>query len=303
MLSRSILVFAILPSVTFAASRGKWCEVSQSVESQLAHIKSSPLLTPAQRAHAEKQITNLLARYPGNLFVYLRDQSITNRATKADRQAMIARYHKLMAAHPNDPLYQFLYAHALLDVNTPQSIQIAKKLLAEDPDFARAHVLLADAYSWGKFAHHTEALRQIGAFFSACPGALDSEALSLAQQLADQKLAAKILPPIEVRLSKATDQQELEFWQYVWPLAFTARPVTEDAVRDRVPIAVLKNFVQLRRHQVCIHLLSVAGVIQALPQQVFQLNFGVGIAIAVLHDDRRIKRKTPIAAMSGLDLT
>lgn len=229
MLSRSILVFAILPFATFAASRGKWCEVSQSVESQLADIKSSPLLTPAQRAGAEKQITHLLARYPGNLFVYLRDQSITKRAAKADRQAMIARYRKLMAAHPNDPLYQFLYAHALLDVNTPQSIQIAKKLLAENPDFARTHVLLANAYSWGKFANHAEALRQIGAFFGACPGALDSEALSLAGGLAGQKLAAKILPPIETRLSKATDQQELEFWQHVWPLEFTARPVTEDA--------------------------------------------------------------------------
>lgn len=181
----------------------------------------------------KEKLAELLSRYPGNLFVYLREQDLARFHSKADREAAIERYRELMAAHPGDPMYRFLYAHALLDENTPQSIEIAKKVLADDPDFVRAHVLLADAYSWGKFADHAQAREQIDAFFETCPGALDSQALSLADGLADRRLAAKILPPLEARLSKSTNEDELELWQDVWPLAFEARPLTEDAAVRR----------------------------------------------------------------------
>jgi hypothetical protein len=148
---------------------------------------------------------------------------------------VIDRYQKLAESAPGDPQRQFLYAEAILGKDTPRSIELAKKIIETSPSFARAHLLLADIHSWGKFADRPKTQQQLDAFFQACPTTLDSDALALAQRYGSVELAANLAPALRKRLENETDPDQLTSRETVWNLEFKAHPVTEhDQVRKQM---------------------------------------------------------------------
>lgn len=129
----------------------------------------------------------------------------------------------------------FLYAEALLDHDTPKSIELTRTIVATDPGFARAHLLLADIYSYGNFADRQKARQELETFFAVCPATLDHQALGLAQSYGGSELAAKITPQLRNRLATETDPEQLKDWETVWNLEFKAHPVHEhDQVRQQI---------------------------------------------------------------------
>ena len=205
----------LLPALLPGAETQRWCEASPGIRQELKGLQS-PALQGQGREQAQKDIVQqLLQEHPDDLFIHLRYQRTFRGHTEAERQALIDRYQKLEQSHPGDSRYQFLYAEALLDKDTPQAMQLAQKIITADPGFARAHLLLADAFSYGKFADRLNARKELESFFKACPAALDSQALSLAQRYGGQELAARLAPELRKRLSTETDQELLKQWEVV----------------------------------------------------------------------------------------
>ncbi len=230
-----ITLFAILPGLLLASEAGKWCESSPEIRKEMQRL-DLPNLKGHEREQARKKIgEELVAKYPDDLFIEMRYQQIAGGEFGEDREAVIDRYRKLAAEHAGDSFYEFLYANALEGKDTPQTIKLSQEILAKDPNFVRAHLLLADVYAWGKFADHEKAHKQLDAFFESCPTTLDDRALSLAEHNGDQELAAKIVPRLRERLADETDPQQLKKWERVWNLEFKAHPVSEhDQIRKEI---------------------------------------------------------------------
>lgn len=228
-------VLGTMPLFVWADQAPKYCEPSPEVRQQLKRTELRDLKGEERIAEQKKMLDELAAQSPDEFFFQLRYQSIALWRTEPARKALIARYEALEREHPEDPRYQFLYAKALVDTDTPRAIDIAKKILDSDPQFAPARVLLADIFSWGKFADRQKTRHELAAFFESCPGALNDKVLSLAQRYGDQELASKIAPQLRERLSRETDPELLRNWKAVWNLEFKARPVKEhDEVRKQI---------------------------------------------------------------------
>ncbi len=224
----AIAISMILPAA-LAAAQQPWCEANNETRLELERL-ALPDLQGQEREQAQKKIVqDLLAAHPDDLFVNLRYQRIFRGRTEADREALVDRYRKLADSHGGDLRYEFLHAEALLGKDTPQAIELAHKILTADPGFARAHLLLADVYSWGKFADRPKMRQELEAFFAACPATLDSEALSLAQHYGGAELAAKLAPALRKRLENETDPEQLKRWETVWNFEFKAHPASEHA--------------------------------------------------------------------------
>ncbi len=218
---------ALLPVLAVSAEPERACEASLPVLRSLQRLNSTNLEAHELDQTQRKIIKQLLAEYPDDLFVRLRDQEIENGRTLAERDTVIAQYRDEAARHPGNSTYQFLYAEALNGQNTPLAIQISQQIAQRDPNFAREHLLLADIYGWGKFVDHAKARRELDSFFTMCPATLDGRALSLAQNYGGPELAAKIVPALRKRLRNESDPQRLEQWRRVWTLEFKAHPVSE----------------------------------------------------------------------------
>jgi predicted Zn-dependent protease len=189
----------LLPAMLSAAEPQRWCEASIDVRHALNGLEMPDLKGPEREQAQKERFQGLLGKYPDDVFVNLRYQRLFRGHTQAERQAVIDHYRKLVELHPGEALYQFLYAEALLDIDTPRSIQLAETIISTHPDFARAHLLLAAVYSWGKFIDRQKTRLHLDSFFEACPATLDSQALALAQRYGGAELAAKLIPGLRTR--------------------------------------------------------------------------------------------------------
>ncbi len=146
---RATAFLILLPALIRGAATQPWCEASADVRHELNRFQS-PDLQGHEHEQAQKDLVRrLLREHPDDLFVHLRYQRVFRGQTGAGREAVITRYQELAKSHHGDVRYQFLLAEALLDKDTPQAMQLAQKIIAADPGFARAHLLLADVYSFG----------------------------------------------------------------------------------------------------------------------------------------------------------
>jgi thiol-disulfide isomerase/thioredoxin len=232
---RTSAFLMLLPILLSGAGTQPWCEATPGIRQELKRLQL-PNSEGRGREQAQKEIVvQLLNKHADDLFVHLRYQRIFRGHTESERQVLIDRYQKFAESYPADSRYQFLYAEALLDKDTPRSIAIAQKIIATGPGFARAHLLLVDIYSYGKFADRPKARAELESFFKGCPAALDSKALSLLQRYGGQELAAQVAPELRKRLSTETDSDLLTQWEIVWNLEFKARPAGEhDQVRKQI---------------------------------------------------------------------
>jgi thiol-disulfide isomerase/thioredoxin len=165
----------------------------------------------------------------------LRYLRVAGGVTDAERASVIEKYKKLADAHPGDSDYAFLYATALVGVNTPDAIARLKTLSSGAPGYPLADVELSEIYSWGKFANHEEARAQLDAYFAACPASFNDRALGILGSSATPPMAAKYAPQLRERLTKDSDPDRVKIWETIWTLEFKAHPPSEHAeVRKQI---------------------------------------------------------------------
>lgn len=83
--------------------------------------------------------------------------------------SLAEEYKEKLDAHPGDPLYVYLYAHALIGKETPKAIELINLALAKDPELVYAHETLLEVYSTPAFRDPTQIARNLQAFTARCP--------------------------------------------------------------------------------------------------------------------------------------
>jgi hypothetical protein len=80
------------------------------------------------------------------------------------------QYQELESAHPNDPIYRYLYLRTLVGRSTTVAIAGLVELLAENPAFAPAHRTLAEIYGVEAFRDPQKQQSEKEKYLALCPG-------------------------------------------------------------------------------------------------------------------------------------
>ena len=197
------------------------CEPTTEVKAELDRIQK---LGAVERQAAYEE---LVRKLPEDIFVRLFDYPGWTSPGSAERNAAIEKFAVLAKAHPDGIADRYLYARLLVDTDTPQAIEILRNVTAADPGFPWAHVTLADAESWGKFADRRGTRQEIDAFYHACPANFDTQASGLLLQYGTAPMAAEYAPLFRDRLNREPDRPS--GWKLLWSLEFKALPPGQHA--------------------------------------------------------------------------
>ena len=215
------------------------CEPSQEVRKILDEKLDEKTLDKmkfVERMALERQVLeDLIAKHPREFEPYRRlIQDMRNLQPDAF-PAIQARFAKLAAENPNDPLALVVGARALFHKDTAESIRLLEAAKTEAPNFPWAPLSLAEIYFGGKRADNNKVAENIAAFFTICPGSTDGRAQWLLTKNAP--LQPKVAVALRTRLEKETDPRRLLDYDTLWGLEFRTRPPAEhDALRSQITV-------------------------------------------------------------------
>ena len=222
------------------ASAAQVCEASAGTRRALEGLSGHETFGEGWRREHLKAIDALLAQNPDDVFLHLDYIRTENRTSKAEVAATIERYKGLMEKHPGNSEYEFLYAAALIDTNTPEAIERLKRIPADAVIAPQVELRLTKIYEFGKFVNHDEGRRQLAAYLKACPASTDLAARDYAESLATPEMAASYAAELRRRLEKESDPTLLIGWSTIWNLEFAATPNQQDQVRARMKQDLLR---------------------------------------------------------------
>lgn len=222
------------------------CEASAGTRRALEEWNHRDTYSTSGRVEYRKAIDALLAKNPDDVFLHLDYIRTENQASKAEAAAALERYKTLMEKHPGNSEYEFLYAAALIDNNTPKAIERLRRIPAEAAIEPQVQLRLTKIYEFGKFANHEEGRRQLAAYLKTCPGSMNLAARDYTESLATPEMAASYAAQLRSRLQKESDPTLLSGWSTVWNLEFVATPAQQDQIRARMT----QDLQQLRKKPV-----------------------------------------------------
>ena len=220
------------------------CEPNPQSEKDLKSLDLSRNVSFIDTQTQKAMISGLLQKYPADTFLNILYQGQAKGGSDTEQRAMIQKYEALSLQHSDNPQYQYLYAFALLDVDTPKAIALLNANIAKYPSYPWSHLELADIFSWGRFSDHPQMRRELELFFGICPNSLDSYAWGLAQDVATPDMAAQYAARLRSRLAGEIDRDHLQMWLAVWNLEFKAVPASE---HERVRELVARDLAKLEQ--------------------------------------------------------
>jgi len=175
------------------------------------------LLSTAERtAHKLEILRKALNAAPNDVFLHEEYQRIRIGGMEADRPPVIDEYEKLLAQHPDDPVYLYLAALAELGRNTAQSISRLDRAIERAPSFGLPHLLLAQIYSATSHADAAKVKLHLDRFESACPESV--RAFPSLRWSKDAALLAQTAARIRRNLKDRTDPEALAAYSILWGL-------------------------------------------------------------------------------------
>jgi hypothetical protein len=146
------------------------CALSPEIRAELARATK----VVAEPSDFEKHVALLVAlrqRHPQDLLVHEFYQDAVQRyGIEGHLRKLTEEYQILSMHHPDDLMYDYLYARSLIGRNTPSAIRDITKLLAEHPDFAPGHGSLAEIYASATFRNDDKEKLERERFLQLCPG-------------------------------------------------------------------------------------------------------------------------------------
>lgn len=221
------------------------CDPSPEIAKELKRLDIKENLPSKELLRRQKAILNeLLAKYPDNLFIHASYVQTSWGHTNADYRAyttVVSKYADLAKVHPNSLQFRYLYARALVDIDTPKAIDLLKQDLAIDPTYPWPHLGLAYIERSGKFADKEQVRHNLDSFFAICPGSSNEEAWASIQTHGSPEMAGRYAAKLRQRLVKETDREKLRSLETAWNLEFQAAPVTgHEAIRQRIAADLLR---------------------------------------------------------------
>jgi thiol-disulfide isomerase/thioredoxin len=184
-----------------------------------------------QKEQAAK-LKALLDKYPDNFFVH-KAYIEGFPASMGGSSDVVAAYRKRAADNSQSPGAQYLYARALMGVDTPESLRLLNKLAGEYPKFPAVLGTLGAIYGFPAFKDDARLAQLTEAYYRACPGSPHAfERLSRAPLLELQREAA---PKFRKLLTARTDEEAMADWPVLWRMEFSATPVAgHGALREQI---------------------------------------------------------------------
>lgn len=200
------------------------CEPSEAVRRILyeATFPEKDLTQAAQEARRKAILNSGLQQHPHDYFLLHRlivqggDESL-----EAARQAR--------EKHPDMPVYELIYAAALVGRDTPEAIRRLEALAKSHPELSRVHYVLASTTRWPAFKDEARTKAGLDAFLAACPAPLDERVLNGLLSFGTREQAARVAPAVRARLEKETSPQLIPVWGALWRMEFKVRPPAEHA--------------------------------------------------------------------------
>jgi thiol-disulfide isomerase/thioredoxin len=134
-------------------------------------------------------------------------------------------YRKLLEEHPDDVIYQALYACTLKGTNTPAAIKLVDKILESQPDNPLAHLKLVEIYSTPAFRDDQKLAANAAAYFKACPDSLGG--YTYTARIDDPEFIRDTAQHLRKLLDGRTDDKALSLYHTLWTLEFKSVPLSE----------------------------------------------------------------------------
>lgn len=239
--SLGCLLIFLLNSLANASTPPSFpCEPSGEIQKQIESIESKSDKFEAKVA----MLRELLKKHSEDLFVhraYQRQYFVEGSHTTE----LIAEYKALSKKHKDNPLFLYLYAHAMADVEDEKAIRIYQEALTLAPDFPQVHSALAGHYSFLGKKHDRELKKHVGEGIRLCPDSPDS--YLYLDQIEDPPFLQKSVTEVRNRLATKPSERLLSLYQTLWNIDFKVTPVERhDEVRKRIA----EDVERLRQHEI-----------------------------------------------------
>jgi thiol-disulfide isomerase/thioredoxin len=205
------------------------CEAPPDVKAAIAAATLPASKPLEERADAARKVRD---RFPSDYYAhrFYQEQYIFS-ATFA--KSMREEYKTLLYSHPDDLMYQMLYARTLKGIDTRQAIALLDKILQKDPNYTLAHQKFTEIYSAPAFLDLPKLRLHLEAYWQGCPSSLVGyNFLTRYDDVNFLKTAAARLRHL---LEGRTDNEALGFYSQLWAVEFKTVPLAgQEPVRDRI---------------------------------------------------------------------
>jgi thiol-disulfide isomerase/thioredoxin len=210
---------------------GQECEAPPDVAAAIKAAQLSPQNPLDERIAAARNVRN---RFSEDYFAhrFYQDMFLSKELYSGTIQS---EYRALLDEHPDNLLYQTLYARTLKGTNTPESLRILENILRQDSNYVAARLKLIEIYSAPKFRDEQKLAANQEAYWQACPESLHGFVRNGAMQLSDPQFNAKAASHLRHLLDGRTDTQALGMYNLLWTMEFKAVPLSEQKpVREQL---------------------------------------------------------------------
>ncbi len=169
-ISAGLILLTLLARSLASVTSPSACDLSPEIRAELEK-SGRPV---AGSVDFDKNMAPLVAlrqRHPQDLLVHESYQdAVQHFGIEGHLRRLTEEYQVLSMQHPEDLMYDFLYARSLIGRNTPAAVQQIKEILSTHPDFARAHAALAEIYASRAFQDAVSGEVERDRFSRLCPG-------------------------------------------------------------------------------------------------------------------------------------
>ena len=210
---------------------GQECEAPPDVAATIKAAHSSPQNPLDERIAAARNVRD---RFPEDYFAHrlYQDMFVSKDLYSGTIQA---EYRALLDEHPDNLLYQMLYARTLKGTNTPESLRILENILRQDSNYVAARLKLIEIYSAPRFRDEQKLTANAEAYWQACPESLSGFVRTGSVQISDSQFNARAASHLRQLLEGRSDNQALGMYSLLWTLEFKAVPLSEqEPVREQL---------------------------------------------------------------------
>ncbi|MBO0784352.1 MAG: hypothetical protein J2P37_36580, partial [Ktedonobacteraceae bacterium] len=223
------LLTIALQAAVCAQTASYACEPSLEVKRALQKLPAADDARVSSSQLREQRTTilsPLLAKRPHDLFIHREYQeSIRSLSRDNDREMLLQKYHTLLAKHPGDPRFLYLYGRLLIGRRTGEGVEFLRQALQRAPNFPWAHLALVESYQLRTYQDKDQAAAHLKTFMKLCPTSL--EAYKYLKQVNDQDLLDTASQQLRMLLQRQADPKALTYYKTLWELEFRVKPPAE----------------------------------------------------------------------------
>lgn len=156
--------------------------------------------------------------------------------TTGEKDDALAWAKSMREKYPERPVYDLIYAQALVGRDTPAARRMLEALKTSHPELTRARLVLADSiFGYGRHKDAGRARAEVEDFVKACPAPLDTSPLRSIGAHLPREQAMPVAAEVRKRLAAMPDSAMTGVWGALWALEFKARPPAEHpALRKQI---------------------------------------------------------------------